>query len=1037
MARVEQQPFDIPFVSGVSEDVPEKLLPPERLLLVENADINKRGVIRKKRSFVDAPMTDTAASTIGPGIRKLARFRDQLLAFDQSNRLAYSLLPTREQWSPVGDYTPCLISDEEIDGTSVDNFIGTSPAFTEGIDFHTSLVEKYGYYVVTHGQNYFVIDKSNLAIVSSGQLSGVTNQSMQFVRSVDIPASDRIVVITAGPAITAHFVDLNQPENGVISSIVLANDGPVGNTRSIDAAPVYNGNAEFMVAWKNVSIGAFGIAARVFNDAGAPVSNIVGSTFSFVSEDRNFVVLGAPRQGVGGNTYWLFWADKTNGDWYRIVFTYTGAVLTVVQTEIPLGLTTISGKTVFSEGGGACAHVFDATTCWFFAGEGDGSDFPLQPGGHIVMAIVNNGSGALLPSEFQNRGLDIMSQPFLYDGELYFIGNIGTEQRLQNTYFLMRFNSISERATVVGRFLVGRARENHGGSPLGGAVNPFGWQVTEVVEDQSAPGRFHCVLPKSGSDFVTGGVDNAIYGSTLVTIDFNETGNTAVIGDTLYSLDGTLWAYDGQDLVESGFHVFPEKLESVGVAGTGLLTAGQYQAVAVYAWYDSYGRVYRSAPTPLPAEVTSAGGDYWDIKIPTLQLTSKDDVKIEVYRSTSNNTTPGFFLEKVFDNDPTYAFVSEQLIPPLFTYLGDTGGIAGSPQDGLNDTDLVNQPQLYTDSGELDHIAPPQASYIAVHGNRLWVVSGDNLFYSKTWREGFGIQFNDAQRVIVDPKGGDIVGVASLGEQLLIGKEERLLRLYGAGPNDLGVGAFSEPLELTSDVGVTPGTPMLEWQHGVTFRSPKGIWNVNKDFSMNDIGRSIDDLNKLPVLNALTSTDKEEFWYLVQDASASLLLAFDWHAEQWISRRLTFQSQPTGPMALWRNDLYLADDSGTILVESDSVHDTTRIKTGVFRPGGITGFHRMWWIYLHMVWKAAHTINVRLWYEDGTYEDFSKEFLSAQEPQILRIKPKRQKETGYQIEIWDSDFSLADCCEWYGLTLVAGVKPQRLPVQRSKNVRSE
>jgi hypothetical protein len=86
-----------------------------------------------------------------------------------------------------------------------------------------------------------------------------------------------------------------------------------------------------------------------------------------------------------------------------------------------------------------------------------------------------------------------------------------------------------------------------------------------------------------------------------------------------------------------------------------------------------------------------------------------------------------------------------------------------------------------------------------------------------------------------------------------------------------------------------------------------------------------------------------------------------------------------------------------------------------------------------MKWKQPHRINVRLHYEDGTYEDFKEDYLASDEPQLLRMKPRRQRAPGYKLEIWDDDNNSLDCCEWYGLTFVVGIK-RKLPVRQSKTL---
>lgn len=119
------------------------------------------------------------------------------------------------------------------------------------------------------------------------------------------------------------------------------------------------------------------------------------------------------------------------------------------------------------------------------------------------------------------------------------------------------------------------------------------------------------------------------------------------------------------------------------------------------------------------------------------------------------------------------------------------------------------------------------------------------------------------------------------------------------------------------------------------------------------------------------------------------------------------------------NKLLVAYSTGGFARDTGSkTTQVTRLKTGWIRPGQIEGFARLKWIYLLGQYLTAHTVNVKLWYEDGTSELFTKVWSASSEPYILRMKPARQKAEAYQIEIYDASITGSGGGIWHGLGLI-------------------
>jgi hypothetical protein len=94
--------------------------------------------------------------------------------------------------------------------------------------------------------------------------------------------------------------------------------------------------------------------------------------------------------------------------------------------------------------------------------------------------------------------------------------------------------------------------------------------------------------------------------------------------------------YDGSTSVEQGFLYYPEIQSLVNAAG-GVMSAGTYQYIVVYEWQDADGQRHQSTPAPAKS-ITVAANDKVTVTIPTLRLTSKTSVLINVYRTIANGT---------------------------------------------------------------------------------------------------------------------------------------------------------------------------------------------------------------------------------------------------------------------------------------------------------------------------------------------------------------------------------------------------------------
>ena len=187
------------------------------------------------------------------------------------------------------------------------------------------------------------------------------------------------------------------------------------------------------------------------------------------------------------------------------------------------------------------------------------------------------------------RSVGIASKSFMQDNEVYFTAV--HESALQSTYFIL-----NSSGTIVSKF----------SSNLGGDIPSE--NVLSKVESLG-DSKFVVGTQIKGRTVVDDDQFFSLLGVNSVTLDFdpNDPLKNEELGSNLHIAGGFLMMYDGDKVVEHGFHIFPEDLVegSTSTVG-GSIGDGEYQYAAVYTWTDNKGQIHRSAPS-IGLSVTLSG----------------------------------------------------------------------------------------------------------------------------------------------------------------------------------------------------------------------------------------------------------------------------------------------------------------------------------------------------------------------------------------------------------------------------------------------
>lgn len=551
--------------------------------------------------------------------------------------------------------------------------------------------------------------------------------------------------------------------------------------------------------------------------------------------------------------------------------------------------------------------------------------------------IVNYGASALVRLAL---GVGLASKAFTYSHIPYVL--LAYQSPNQSTYFL------SSDTNIVSKI----AYSNGGGYVTSGlgyvSLNDNTAQIAYLFKD---------LLTTTTATNTTS--SNSLYfntGVNLATFTFGSSLATSEIASTLFISGAQLMAYDGVNLTEQGFYLYPEQ-PTTTVVGTGTIEAGTYYYQTVYSWTDAAGNVQYSAPSLPSAPITIAGSHNIAVTIPTLRLTCKTNVMILVYRYSVAN--PEYHqvtsVSAPTPNDPTVNHI--QFV------------------DGTTETNVVKGSLIYTTGGVIEDIQAPATNLMTLFDNRLWLVDAEDpnlLWYSKQVIEGVPVEMSDLLTFYVAPTTGAqgstglITALFVMDDKLLIFKKDAIYYVNGVGPDNTGANSqYSQPTFITAAVGCSNPNSLVFTPQGVLFQSDKGIWILGRDLSTQYIGAPVEAYNNYTVASAVCVPGTNQVRFTLDDA---VTLMYDYFFGQWG----TFSTYALSSCLFQGLHTFL-DSSGRIFQESPGIYldgqapVTLSFTTNWINLAGIQGYERLYDFYLLAKYVSPHflTIGVSYDYQQG------------------------------------------------------------------------
>lgn len=395
------------------------------------------------------------------------------------------------------------------------------------------------------------------------------------------------------------------------------------------------------------------------------------------------------------------------------------------------------------------------------------------------------------------------------------------------------------RATVLAATYTSSDDEAHYFLDLepGAAAQVSGWSFEHVAKVDDTPiGSLHseCADLGNGRRFIPAfwqdpglpyplnGMDGLVFRISLASESMEWSGRRA-IGATpgLLLSGGALYEHTSTQLnifmgspthyvVENGF-IAPPKIAVTSAAGGSLTSGREYTFCAVYVWTDPQGRIHRSAPSGTVTLTPSGGNLTATVRVSTLPASGRigkasGSVVAEVYVA--------------WNGGPFYR-------------AGKTGSVEGSAISvtlSLGTEPSGSNAPLYTDNGILPTFPPSGARLLCMGGNRLFTVGWRETVvqFSKLYVPTAPWEFvdDDLFRVFIRQP---ITALGWMDGALVAFSKQRIWLVFGDGPDDRGVGQFTDPRELPATVGAD-SPHVVEVPQGLIYKGAGTLWLLPRGF---------------------------------------------------------------------------------------------------------------------------------------------------------------------------------------------------------------
>lgn len=899
--QVSKTTITYTFEKGLDQKVDEKISQSPTIL--QNSIFVKKGEIQKRYGYNQLSQRTIDGYTISTGAA-LGSFNNELLLFGNQN--VYSYAAANDSWVTKGSAVSVSVTQSEVirnnyQQTNSDN------AVTSGIRLVAWEDSRGGI------RASLFDDQSGLALQTDVELSSTGSNVKTLACGALL-----FVYYIEGTTLYSRYIDSANPTTFSAPSTLRTDLGSL-----VYDAHTFSSN--MLVAYQN---------------------NINEITVMYVTQN---MVVGNPLVGLPNPVSYSGIADCLS---IRI---YNGTYISVIHQSVAdagvycsvlyTNLTVKSGPTLLDNSAAAQASCLNITQIEEVDDSTDiivyyTSNASISKDISIEQVLYNVATDTVGSASTFIRGNSIMSKPYLHDSRVFLPTAFDSPE--QSTYFVIRDDL----------FIIAKIAALQGGGTRTNCLLAEVAQVTDQLYTLSILIK-GALLSQSGSVYTLTGV-----ASILIDHNDQDIFSAEQLGQNTLIAGGYLKMYDGESVVEQGFHLYPELIDYT--TGTdGYMSDGSYLFRVTYEWIDAKGQPHISAPSSPIAVTLSGGGSNQSVTftVPTLKLTQK----------TGDRVPPIIGLYGTVNGGTVYYKVSDPQNPVFNDVDVDSVQVTAT----LADADIISNQLLYTNGGVLENISPPACTILQVYKNRLFLGGLENpnqVWYSNEQIVGKGLSFSDFLTIDVDTTGGRITSFSVLDDKLVIFKEEAIFILAGNGPNATGgQNDYTAPQLVNSDCGCVDSNSTVIFPNGVLFKSSKGIYMIDRSLQVSYIGSPVENYNSSTVIRSTLVTSRNEVRFLL---SSDILLVYNYLFNQWSV--FTNYTDGTDALIYQSNYTYLTNEGIVRQEDPTSYFDNTspvsmKIVTPWFSFNQLQGYQRIYRVYLIGKFKSQHYLRVKFGYDYKPY----------------------------------------------------------------------
>lgn len=903
---LQKQNVNIPLAVGIDQKKDQKQLAVGKLNTLENGVFTKIGEVRHRFGYTAKNRSVTDGTNITDG-RKIFTYKDELNLITKDNLYSYV---NSNNWISKGTFYTAGVTTKQV---VRNNYRQLSPsvAYTKGIGV-------YAWEDSSGGVRCSVIDRENNEAVLSNSLVDV-NASNPFC----IAGADYLYIyyyLVGDTSLNVRRIDPLNPTT-LETATKLATD--LDTDVFYDITPF--GTNSFVLVYKNATPKISISYLKIDGDI-AGVLDGYPSTVTFNDDVESSICVKTLNVGdLTNDGIYIFYHQTTDG----LLYIKYPTNLTGTPTPVVVDSETTTVRNITAN------FLTNSSLQVWYEIEGASSWKNYIKSNTVSSGVAGTESVWL-------RGVGLASKAWRYDSGDYVI--VTHSSTLQSTYFTVKSLSVSQN-TIINKI-----------SPSRGAGLTTNQSLLPAVYN-TGNDTFLAVTNNSGRLTTETGTLAGVEGVQGVSIDFNASDLYASerISGSLLIAGGLLQHYDGVNIVEHGFSLYPENITAT-VANGGYLEQGTRGAKFIYEWTDAQGQLHRSAPSVALQYITNATDKKCTFVIPTLKLTEKKSVKGEVNIVGYSTVVDG----------TTYYRMTPVTTPVINDVTVDTVTFVWGDSSGETDASIIDNEILYTTGGVLENIAPPSAKILKAYNNRMFIAGlpdSNEMWYSKITAQDEGIAFTDSFTNRVDKGNGGVTGYGVLDDKLVIFKNNQIFAMIGQGATDTGAeDDYQTPQQITADVGCSESRSIIETPLGIFYKSTKGIYLLDRSLVNTYKGAQVEDYNDYEVLGAELLENVNQVRFILENG---ICLVYDYYFDEW-SVFTNFTNVVSS--CIWQGQYVWLSSDGFVNVENwntfkdNSVFVPMKIITSWVQIAGLQGYQRVYSGLLLGEFKSSHTLRLRVGY---------------------------------------------------------------------------